>query len=178
MGILQGWHRGERAIQRKLGFDRTMTTAYTWIEGEMSEEHRIFHTTRLPFIPPEALEIQARKAAALVPIRVEFETETHRIRDCFVWNLYEDLITPEAFARTFCSDLDLPVNPWAETVANQIRAQIEDHEGVATMDFGLDAMDIYGSGEEEVPECRVVLSVRAYSHTSIRLNILRNLLHA
>ena len=98
-----------------------------------------------------------------MPIRVEFETDTHRIRDCFVWNLYEDLISPEAFARTFCSDLDLPVNPWAETVANQIRAQIEDHEGVAGMDFGLDTMDVYGPGEDEVPECRVILSVRSTS---------------
>lgn len=108
------------------------------------------------------MELQARKPAALVPIRVEFETDTHRIRDCFVWNLYEDLITPEVFARTFCNDLDLPVNPWAETVANQIRAQIEDHEGVASMDFGLDTMDIYGAGEDEVPECRVILSVSVY----------------
>lgn len=72
----------------------------------------------------------------------------------------EDLITPEAFAHTFCNDLDLSPNLWAETVANQIRAQIEDHEGVASVDFGLDGMDIYGPGEEEVPECRVVLSVR------------------
>lgn len=91
---------------------------------------------------------------------MEFETDTHRIRDCFVWNLNEDLIQPEAFARTFCQDLDLPTIPWAELVANQIRAQLEDHEGVASMD--LDAADPYSPGEEEVPECRVVLSVRPH----------------
>lgn len=95
---------------------------------------------------------------------MEFETDTHRVRDCFVWNLYEKLITPESFARTFCADLELPVVPWVETVTNQIRAQLEDHEGVASLDLGGDdlnkAMDVDGDEEgEEVPECRVILSV-------------------
>ncbi|KAI0696261.1 hypothetical protein BC835DRAFT_1414383 [Cytidiella melzeri] len=124
------------------------------------------YITSKPVLPPkpeyhtpEVLEMQARKATALVPIRVEFETESHRIRDCFVWNLNEDLIKPETFARTFCADLELPAHPWAETVANQIRAQIEDHEAVAAMEFDIDAMNIYGPGEDEVPECRVILSI-------------------
>ncbi|KAI0344413.1 SNF5-domain-containing protein [Trametopsis cervina] len=115
--------------------------------------------TKLQYYPPDALEMQARRTTALIPIRVEFETETHRIRDCFVWNLTENLITPEMFAQTFCMDLDLPPNPWVETIANQIRAQIEDHESVAAVDFDLDALNIYGPGEDEVPECRVILSI-------------------
>ena len=94
---------------------------------------------------------------ALVPIRVEFETDTHRIRDCFVWNLHEALVTPEEFARTFCADLDLPAAPWADTVAAQIRAQLEDHDGVGSMELAIDGG---GDGGDEVPECRVILSVR------------------
>jgi chromatin structure-remodeling complex subunit SFH1 len=116
------------------------------------------------------LEAQAQTRASLVPIRVEFETDTLRIRDCFVWNLNETLIKPESFAKVFCADLDLPSVPWAETVANQIRAQIEDHEGVASMDIGVDnaidsSLDPHVAAEagEEVPECRVILSVRLFS---------------
>lgn len=105
------------------------------------------------------MEMQARKATALVPIRVEFETDTHRIRDCFVWNLNEDLIEPETFARTFCADLDLPENPWVETVATQIRAQLEEHEGLASMDLNIDTLEL--RPEDEIPECRVILSVRS-----------------
>jgi len=108
---------------------------------------------------------------SLVPIRVEFETETHRIRDCFVWNINEKLIKPETFARIFCNDLDIPPHPWVETVAAQIRAQLEDHEGVASMELGQDgAMDadtaLLVAGEEvhESPECRVILSVRSCSY--------------
>ena len=111
------------------------------------------------------LQTQAQTRASLVPIRVEFETETLRIRDCFVWNLNETLIKPESFAKVFCADLDLPTVPWVETVANQIRAQLEDHEGVASMDVGVDhAMDVdpHLESGDEIPECRVILSVRRF----------------
>ncbi|THH02937.1 hypothetical protein EW145_g6672 [Phellinidium pouzarii] len=120
--------------------------------------------TRHEYPPPDALETQALKSAALVPIRVEFETDAHRIRDCFIWDLHDDLIKPEAFARIFCADLDLPVIPWAETVANQIRAQLEEYEGIASMDLG-SGVDGYVETTEdesmdvEVPECRVILSI-------------------
>ncbi|KAI0312061.1 SWI-SNF chromatin remodeling complex, Snf5 subunit [Amylostereum chailletii] len=104
----------------------------------------------------DALELQAERSSALVPIRVEFETDTHRIRDCFVWNLNEKLVTPERFAKTFVADLDLPQNPWVETVAAQIRAQLEDQEGVGSMALMVDGT---GNTGDEVPDCRVVLSI-------------------
>lgn len=111
----------------------------------------------------DALEKESEKRAALVPIRVEFETETHRIRDCFVWNLNEGLMKPEMFAKVFCSELELGLVPWAETVANQIRAQLEEHEGVGTLELGVgDEGTGTGTGTgEENAECRVILSVRA-----------------
>ena len=116
------------------------------------------------------MDTQAAKPTALIPIRVEFETDSQRIRDCFVWNMNEELITPEVFARTFCSDLDLPLQPYVEIVANQIRAQIEDHEGVASMYLGADAEISEEEDEspgDEVNECRVILSV-SYSYFYLR----------
>ncbi|KAG6874108.1 hypothetical protein C0992_008069, partial [Termitomyces sp. T32_za158] len=95
----------------------------------------------------DVMDKHALNRTALVPIRVEFETDSHRIRDCFLWNLNESLIKPETFARTFCNDLDLPLTPWADTIANQIRAQIEEHEAVASIDLAIDGA-----------ECRVILS--------------------
>ncbi|PCH34764.1 SNF5-domain-containing protein [Wolfiporia cocos MD-104 SS10] len=115
--------------------------------------------TKHEYFSPEALESQAQRPTTLVPIRVEFETDTHRVRDCFVWNLHEELIRPEAFARAFCVDLDLPLNPWAETVANQIRAQLEEHESAASIDFTADLRDEDLTEGDEVGECRVILSI-------------------
>ncbi|KAJ7274129.1 hypothetical protein C8J57DRAFT_1314732 [Mycena rebaudengoi] len=101
------------------------------------------------------IEKAAVRRASLVPIRVEFETDTHRIRDCFVWNLNEGLITPENFARIFCADLDLPLS-WVETVTNQIRAQLEEHETIARLEL---TQEDYATEGEELPECRVILSI-------------------
>lgn len=112
--------------------------------------------------PPYALEAQAERRTSLVPIRVEFETDTHRIRDCFVWNVNEGLITPDNFARIFCNDIGVPIS-WSDTVSNQIRAQLEEHEGIASMNLGGDsAIDVTTTGTEEgeeIPECRVIISI-------------------
>ncbi|KAI6030385.1 hypothetical protein F5J12DRAFT_902925 [Pisolithus orientalis] len=102
----------------------------------------------------DTLLTHAQTRTSLVPIRVEFDTDTHRIRDCFVWNLCEPLVKPEIFAKIFCADLELPVVPWVETVANQIRAQLEEHEGVASLDLGPSP-----ENGGEIPECRVILSI-------------------
>lgn len=71
----------------------------------------------------------------------------------------EELIRPENFAKIFCTDLDLPPVPWVETVTNQIRAQLEEHEAIARLELTNDNFD--AAGEEQVPECRVILSVRS-----------------
>ncbi|KAK0202053.1 hypothetical protein DFS33DRAFT_1276830 [Desarmillaria ectypa] len=121
---------------------------------------RPFYPTPHTYASPDVMATHSERRSSLVPIRVEFETETHRIRDCFVWNLYENIVRPETFAKTFCNDLDLPIVPWAETVANQIKAQLEDHEGIATMDLGIDgAVNGEEDSSEEVAECRVILSI-------------------
>ncbi|KAJ8080208.1 Chromatin structure remodeling complex protein sfh1 [Marasmius tenuissimus] len=128
--------------------------------------------------PSEEIVVrQSLRPTGLVPVRIEFDTETHRIRDCFVWNLYDDTIKPELFATIFCNDLDLPHKPWVETVSNQIKAQLEDCEGVATMELGMDgAVDLDAQAEglsvlddntmqvdendaNVIPECRVILSI-------------------
>ncbi|KAI5981697.1 hypothetical protein EDD15DRAFT_2391667 [Pisolithus albus] len=184
---------GGRGLSSTPGITTTTTTAAA---GMMTAEKVELSQSYLGMIPPskfikarpvgltayeypslDTLFTHAQARTSLVPIRVEFDTDTHRIRDCFVWNLYETLVKPEMFARVFCADLELPAVPWAETVANQIRAQLEEHEGVASLDLGVEGCygcgDVWDSAEAEggegndqnwedggeIPECRVILSI-------------------
>ncbi|EKM51677.1 uncharacterized protein PHACADRAFT_261962 [Phanerochaete carnosa HHB-10118-sp] len=55
-----GWHRGERIIQERLGFGASMSNNYTWIRDFMPDQHREFHSTRLPFIPVTTLDDRGR----------------------------------------------------------------------------------------------------------------------
>jgi chromatin structure-remodeling complex subunit SFH1 len=59
-------------------------------------------------------------------------TVPYRLRDTFLWNLHETLITTDQFATQLVQDLDLPNR--ATTIAEiskQIRTQLEEYAGVA-----------------------------------------------
>ncbi|OCT55045.1 RSC complex subunit Sfh1 [Cladophialophora carrionii] len=56
----------------------------------------------------------------------------YKIRDIFLWNLHENLLTPDDFAQCFVRELDLPnQTALAMNVSQQIRTQLEDYAGVA-----------------------------------------------
>jgi hypothetical protein len=59
---LNGWHRGETAIQRKLGTfgDYAVSMLYMHISGDLPGDHAYFHSTRLPFVPVTTLDSGGR----------------------------------------------------------------------------------------------------------------------
>ena len=56
----------------------------------------------------------------------------YKLRDFFLWNLHESLLTPEDFALKLVQELDMP-NQTALTmnISQQIRTQLEEYAGVA-----------------------------------------------
>ncbi|KAF8838260.1 hypothetical protein BDN67DRAFT_971835 [Paxillus ammoniavirescens] len=66
MSALNGWHKGERAIQRKLGYAGAMAEAWTWIHAEMPEQHQTFYTSRLPFIPVTTIDNKQRPWSSIL----------------------------------------------------------------------------------------------------------------
>ncbi|KAK5005882.1 hypothetical protein LTR28_007167, partial [Elasticomyces elasticus] len=61
-------------------------------------------------------------------------TPAYRLKDSFLWNLHEALMTPDQFAKTFVDELDFPVDrkpALVMQIAGQIRTQLEDYAGVA-----------------------------------------------
>lgn len=69
----------------------------------------------------------AEQVEVLVPIRLDLEHENHRVRDTFVWNKNEKIITPEKFSEILCDELDIPTNPFSSLVAMSINSQCELH---------------------------------------------------
>ncbi|XP_014671696.1 PREDICTED: SWI/SNF-related matrix-associated actin-dependent regulator of chromatin subfamily B member 1-like isoform X2 [Priapulus caudatus] len=74
---------------------------------------------------PVAVHEVANAMEELVPIRLDMEIEGQKLRDTFVWNKNETLITPEQFAEILCDDLDLNPLNFVPAVAQAIRQQIE-----------------------------------------------------
>lgn len=127
-----------------------------------------------PFSAESQIEAQAEKPDRFVPIQIDLDVDTFKIRDAFVWNangeccacadcpardltpdFVEKLIGSHDFARIFCDDLDLPQS-YAEEVAAQIARQVAEQAGVAEV--------AVRSAQEEADDAerdlRVVLNVR------------------
>ncbi|KAK3112094.1 Chromatin structure remodeling complex protein sfh1 [Teratosphaeriaceae sp. CCFEE 6253] len=61
-------------------------------------------------------------------------TPQFRLKDSFLWNLHEALVTPDQFAKTFIDELDFPVQRKTAItleIANSIRQQLEEHASIA-----------------------------------------------
>ncbi|KAL2856637.1 hypothetical protein BJY01DRAFT_171160 [Aspergillus pseudoustus] len=62
---LTGWHPGESALHAKLSFPPSISTRYVAIENQLREQHRIFHTSNLTFIPLTTIDAQGRPWAGI-----------------------------------------------------------------------------------------------------------------
>jgi chromatin structure-remodeling complex subunit SFH1 len=64
--------------------------------------------------------------------RTQEMTVPYRLKDIFLWNLHETLITTDQFAQCMVQDLDLPNKQQvAMEISKQIRTQLEEYAGVA-----------------------------------------------
>ncbi|GLA03050.1 hypothetical protein AnigIFM60653_002646 [Aspergillus niger] len=63
---LQGWHPGEVAIQRQLGYATAVSSHWTAVENQLREQHQLFHTSNLPFIPLTTTDADGRPWAGIV----------------------------------------------------------------------------------------------------------------
>lgn len=90
-----------------------------------------------PFTPPPPFPLPINPLdfgvdSNLPAYRTPEQTTPFKLRDEFLWNLHECLMTPEQFAQTLVQDLDLPNNASTTTqIATQIRQQLEEYAGVA-----------------------------------------------
>eukprot|EP01116_Phalansterium_solitarium_P000223 TRINITY_DN10131_c1_g1_i1.p2 TRINITY_DN10131_c1_g1~~TRINITY_DN10131_c1_g1_i1.p2 ORF type:complete len:313 (+),score=71.31 TRINITY_DN10131_c1_g1_i1:1149-2087(+) len=68
----------------------------------------------------------------LVPIRLSMMVDSHRIQDAFTGRLGEAELTPEAYARSMCEDLDLPER-LEYFIAQSIRRQLSEYTAMRAM---------------------------------------------
>lgn len=76
----------------------------------------------------------------------------------------EKLITPAAFARVFCDDLDIDVATYAKAIEQQITQQVHEQTGVAL--FPLLSED--EEAEHVEKDWRVVINVRLLRSSRVK----------
>ncbi|KAJ5387001.1 hypothetical protein N7509_009542 [Penicillium cosmopolitanum] len=63
---LHGWHPGEVAIQRHLGFADAVSDSWPIVARSMPDQHRLFHTSNLNFIPVTTIDKHGRPWASIM----------------------------------------------------------------------------------------------------------------
>ena len=87
--------------------------------------------TRHPLRTEAQIKGAFEEPDVLIPIRLDLDLDTFKIKDAFTWNMNEELVTPDIFAQIMCTDLDIPISIFAPQIAASIRTQIEEYAPVA-----------------------------------------------
>src|SRR5271163_2269770 len=113
------------------------------------------------------MENAALAEDVMIPIRLDIDLDSYKIKDAFMWNmngspsvlnlsvqtdmlLTEELVTPDQFAHIMCLDLDIPPQVFASQISSAIRTQIEEYAPVAEIQI------------PEETEMRVVVSLQLH----------------
>ncbi|KAL9595131.1 MAG: hypothetical protein Q9219_006619 [cf. Caloplaca sp. 3 TL-2023] len=126
-GIWRDWMNKPKLVKTEKQFNAQSALPLTLIPIRIDLEIS-------SFIPQPALPLPTDPGVdpKQARYRAPEATPTYRLKDFFLWNLHETLITPEHFALVLVQDLDLP-NPAALAleISTQIRQQLEEYAGVA-----------------------------------------------
>ncbi|KAJ3207329.1 hypothetical protein HK099_000300 [Clydaea vesicula] len=94
-----------------------------------SELYTTMRKTDHDIMSKAELKKMAETTECLIPIKIEFEIdgENSLLKDCFVWNLNEKILTPEKFAKLMCEDLNIPTSKYSTMISSAIKDQVKEH---------------------------------------------------
>lgn len=121
---------------------------------------------RIPRRLPSEL---ADRPEQLVPIRLEFDVEHHKMRDTFLWNLNDPVITPEMFAQTLVEDYSLSPT-YHGVIVKTIQEQLSDFKAhMVDMDWkpSASAVEISPSDESRIEEPEVTRIEEQNTHEPV-----------
>ncbi|GJE86317.1 hypothetical protein PsYK624_023970 [Phanerochaete sordida] len=122
-----------RARRRKEKFDLVGVKGREEMKRKKAGRREGFKLPRT--VNPE----DASRPEQLVPIRLEFDVDHHKMRDTFIWNLNDPIITPEIFAQSIVDDYSLAPN-YHSVITKTIQDQLSDFKA-HTATFGEDGFD-------------------------------------
>ncbi|RPD76210.1 SNF5-domain-containing protein [Lentinus tigrinus ALCF2SS1-7] len=130
----------EETMARKRRGEKWMLTGLkSHKEREMKDRKRAGKREGLR-LPRRLSDEDAQRPEQLVPIRLEFDVEHHKMRDTFVWNLNDPIITPEIFAQSVVDDYGL-ASSYHAIITKSIQEQLSDYKAHSAT-FGEDGIMI------------------------------------
>lgn len=79
----------------------------------------------------------AEKEEILIPVRFSLEYDNYKITDFIMWNINEEVMTPEMFGMITCSDMDLPIG-LSSNISSHIKNAISEFSELANIELPTD----------------------------------------
>ncbi|KAF8504199.1 hypothetical protein BU17DRAFT_30164, partial [Hysterangium stoloniferum] len=79
-------------------------------------------------LPAKLQKDHEQRKEDLVPLRLEIDVDHHKLRETFIWNVNDPLVTPEIFAQSLVDDFKL-ASHYANSIAKSIHEQLQEHDG-------------------------------------------------
>lgn len=118
-------------------------------------------------VPKKRGAEQALEPEALVPIRLDVESEKHKLRDTFTWNAHETTIPLDWFAEILCEDFAIPPErTFVHSIQKQIQDQLSDYHPHA---LNIDDEDF--EEEQNPSDVDPALPYTAYKDEDMRIPI-------
>ena len=120
-------------------------------------------------VPKPRMQEQANEPEALVPIRLDVESEKHKLRDTFTWNAHETTIPLDWFAEILCEDFAIPHDrSFIHLVQKSIQEQLSDYHPHA---LNVDEDEVEAAEEGATTEADNSLPYTAYKDDDMRIPI-------
>ncbi|KAF3940308.1 hypothetical protein ABW19_dt0200681 [Dactylella cylindrospora] len=84
---------------------------------------------------PEQIQGAAQLPKVPIPVILDLNLGDRKVRDAFLWNLFEGDVSFERFARQLCIDLDLDQRKYADEIISTMRNTMQDLGPAATFPF-------------------------------------------
>jgi SNF5 / SMARCB1 / INI1 len=120
-------------------------------------------------VPKLRASEQALEPEALVPIRLDVESEKHKLRDTFTWNAHETTVPLDWFAEILCEDFAIPPDrSFIHLVQKSIQEQLSDYHPHA---LNTDEDELDAGEETSAGELDPALPYTAYKDDDMRIPI-------
>lgn len=77
---------------------------------------------------PAQLKTMANVQDHIIPVRLDLEHDHHRLRDTFLWNVSDKVVTPEIFAQSMCDDFKVPYAHFGPRIVSAIQERVSEYQ--------------------------------------------------
>ncbi|WWC72392.1 uncharacterized protein I206_106354 [Kwoniella pini CBS 10737] len=77
---------------------------------------------------PAQFKSMAEVEDQLVPVRLDLEHDNFRLKDTFMWNCSDKVVTPELFAQSLCDDFQVPPQHFFSRIVATIQERVKEYQ--------------------------------------------------